>query len=80
MTKEFNQIERNQRALALDVKEQMDDKIYSVRGSTGNVYTVDLARQTCNCPDFQYRAKLAGGVCKHITRAKIEVALTGVVA
>lgn len=37
----------------------------SVKRRGVSVYTVDLERRTCNCPDHRYR----GGLCKHLLAA-----------
>lgn len=80
MAMEFDQNGRNARALALDVIQQLDDDLFTVRGSTGgNNYTVDMRRKTCTCGDFVYRCK-GVGECKHIVAVKLEMALKGTVA
>jgi hypothetical protein len=32
----------------------------------GVFYFIDLEKKTCTCPEFQYRMKPIGGICKHI--------------
>ena len=33
---------------------------------TGSVYIVDTLKLTCSCPQFEYRCKKFGTLCKHI--------------
>jgi hypothetical protein len=39
--------------------------VYVVLNGEGVAYLVDVARETCTCPDYQYRAKRLGVPCKH---------------
>jgi hypothetical protein len=32
----------------------------------GKYWKVDLAKKTCNCPNFLFRKRASGEVCKHI--------------
>lgn len=45
-------------------------KTYVVKGTRGKRYTVNLAKPSCECPDWQKRSP-AGG-CKHILKIKIK--------
>jgi len=47
-----------------------DDRYTVVKGSKGNLYTVDTLEQTCTCPDHTYRQV----TCKHLIRAMLEMA------
>jgi hypothetical protein len=38
---------------------------YVVLNGEGVAYLVDVARETCTCPDYQYRAKPLAVPCKH---------------
>ena len=39
--------------------------VYVVLNGDGVAYLVDVARETCTCPDYQYRAQRLGVPCKH---------------
>jgi len=41
------------------------DSVYVVLNGEGVAYLVDVARETCTCPDYQYRAQRLGVPCKH---------------
>jgi len=47
-----------------------DDRYTVVKGSKGDLYTVDMLLQTCTCPDHVYRQV----TCKHLIRAMSEMA------
>jgi hypothetical protein len=51
----------------------LDGCRYEVDGSDAQPYAVDLAGQTCSCPDFQHRAPAWPGgdsrICKHVLGA-----------
>jgi predicted nucleic acid-binding Zn finger protein len=40
--------------------------VYVVLNGEGVAYLVDVARETCSCPDYQYRAKKLNLLCKHL--------------
>jgi predicted nucleic acid-binding Zn finger protein len=40
--------------------------VYCVINGEGCAYLVDLAAETCTCPDYQYRAKRLNIWCKHV--------------
>jgi hypothetical protein len=41
------------------------DSVYVVLNGEGVAYLVDVARETCTCPDAHYRAAKLGVPCKH---------------
>jgi predicted nucleic acid-binding Zn finger protein/DNA-directed RNA polymerase subunit RPC12/RpoP len=41
------------------------DGVYCVLNGEGVAYLVNLAAETCTCPDYQYRAQRLGVPCKH---------------
>ena len=43
------------------VKKEQENETRSVRGSKGQIYTVNLSEGTCTCPGYTYR-----GTCKHL--------------
>ncbi|MBD3204222.1 hypothetical protein GF327_08050 [Candidatus Woesearchaeota archaeon] len=51
----------------------IEDNFYRVESSStkGKFYKVNIKEETCTCPDYIFRARKRGGVCKHI-RAVIE--------
>lgn len=46
---------------------------YEVRSASGNRYEVDIADETCTCPDWEYRTPEGG--CKHLRRVDVEIKL-----
>jgi len=52
----------------MDVARREDDT-YAVTTESGHTYRVDLAEQTCSCPDHRIR----GERCKHRRRVAIEI-------
>jgi predicted nucleic acid-binding Zn finger protein len=42
------------------------DGVYVVLNGEGYAYLVDVARETCTCPDYQYRAQRLNVPCKHL--------------
>jgi hypothetical protein len=42
-------------------KVKQQSNLITVKGSNGNVYTVDPESKSCNCPGFTFR-----GACKHV--------------
>jgi len=44
---------------------------YVVLNGEGYAYLVNLANETCTCPDSQYRAKKLGIPCKHAIAAAL---------
>jgi hypothetical protein len=55
----------------MDVSLLQKGGIYEVRSESGNIYEVDVASETCTCPDFTKRNPNGG--CKHLRRADLEV-------
>ncbi len=55
----------------MDVSLLQKGGIYEVRSESGNIYEVDVASETCTCPDFTKR-NLSGG-CKHLRRTDLEI-------
>ena len=48
-------------------KSKEPGEIYSVESSTkGKYWKVDLSKKTCNCPNFLFRKRASGELCKHI--------------
>jgi DNA-directed RNA polymerase subunit RPC12/RpoP len=47
------------------------DGVYCVLNGEGYAYLVNLAQETCTCPDHQYRAKKLGIPCKHLIAAQL---------
>lgn len=71
--KQFDQEARNARAVNVEIKETLDEGLFTVRGET-SLYVVDLHAKTCNCPDYVYRCAKEGGVCKHYVKVRDFVA------
>jgi predicted nucleic acid-binding Zn finger protein len=44
--------------------EQTDEDKYIVKGDTGKSYVVSST--SCTCPQFEFRIKRTGGMCKHM--------------
>jgi len=44
---------------------------YCVLNGEGDAYLVQLAQESCTCPDHQYRAKKLGIPCKHLLAAAL---------
>ena len=42
-------------------KVKKQSNLITVKGSNGNVYTINPEEKTCNCPGFTFR-----GTCKHL--------------
>jgi hypothetical protein len=42
-------------------KVKQQSNLITVKGSNGNVYTVDPESKSCNCPGYTFR-----GACKHV--------------
>jgi len=42
-------------------KVKKQSNLITVKGSKGNVYTINPEEKTCNCPGFTFR-----GACKHV--------------
>lgn len=63
---------RTQRARSEDMQVALRKAggIYSVRGASGNVYSVDIAKKDCSCPDSQKRGTER---CKHLRRVEMEI-------
>ena len=55
----------------MDVSLLQKGGIYEVQSESGNLYEVDVASETCTCPDFTKRNPSGG--CKHLRRADLEV-------
>ena len=45
---------------------QLADHLVQVKGSKGQVYTVDTAEGTCTCPGYTFR-----GACKHVKELEL---------
>ena len=48
------------------------ENLVEVKGSTGNIYNVDVENQTCTCPHYIYRLQGTNEICKHIKSIKVE--------
>lgn len=60
---ELSEIARSEKAQELvDGVSIFDKSTATVQAGENKVYTVEIQKQTCECPDHQYR----GTVCKHI--------------
>ena len=55
----------------MDVSLLQKGGLYEVQSESGNIYEVDIASETCTCPDFTKRNPSGG--CKHLRRADLEV-------
>lgn len=55
----------------MDVSPLQKGGIYEVQSESGNIYEVDVAGETCTCPDFTKRNPSGG--CKHLRRADLEI-------
>jgi hypothetical protein len=55
----------------MDVSLLQKGGIYEVQSESGNIYEVDVASETCTCPDFKKRNPSGG--CKHLRRADLEI-------
>jgi ribonuclease HI len=63
---------RGKKALKLvPLVRRLEDGLYAVPSQSDSfrTYTVDLAKNTCDCPDFKARGKKLG-YCKHILAAR----------
>ena len=54
------------------MKIKKEGNVYKIESSSkkGKFYTVDPAKPSCDCAQFIFRARKAGGVCKHITAVR----------
>lgn len=52
------------------IEKHIIDNRYAVRGSSNDIYTVDLDKPFCTCPDWEKREPLDG--CKHILKVKLK--------
>ena len=55
----------------MDISLLQKGGIYEIQSKSGNIYEVDVASETCTCPDFTKRNPRGG--CKHLRRADLEV-------
>ncbi|ADE01760.1 hypothetical protein [Haloferax volcanii] len=55
----------------MDVSLLQKGGIYEVQSESGNIYEVDVASETCTCPDFSKRDPSGG--CKHLRRTDLEI-------
>lgn len=55
----------------MDISLLQKGGIYEVQSESGNIYEVDVASETCTCPDFTKRNPSGG--CKHLRRTDIEI-------
>lgn len=55
----------------MDVSLLQKGGIYEVKSESGNTYEVDVASETCTCPDFTKRNPSDG--CKHLRRTDLEI-------
>ncbi|GBD17682.1 hypothetical protein HRbin27_00166 [bacterium HR27] len=68
--------ERYEKAVALVEQGKVapvygQDGVYCVLNGEGYAYLVNLAQESCTCPDHQYRAKKLGIPCKHLIAAQL---------
>lgn len=54
----------------ISITQNLFGSTYRVEGTRGTIYTVDLEKPSCECPDWQKRTP-AGG-CKHILKVKLK--------
>ena len=47
-------------------KESVNKHIIKVKGSTGNMYDIDLVNKTCSCPHYVHRLAGTDKLCKHL--------------
>lgn len=64
---------RTERALTeeMDVSLLRKGGVYEVKSQSGSYYEVDVASETCTCPDFVEREPDGG--CKHLRRVDTEI-------
>ena len=64
---------RTERALTeeMDVSLLRKGGVYEVKSQSGSYYEVDVASETCTCPDFVKREPDGG--CKHLRRVDTEI-------
>jgi hypothetical protein len=55
----------------MDISLLQKGGIYEIQSKSGNIYEVDVASETCTCPDFTKRNPSGG--CKHLRRADLEI-------
>jgi hypothetical protein len=55
----------------MDVSLLQKGGLYEVKSESGNIYEVDVASETCTCPDFSKRNPSGG--CKHLRRTDLEI-------
>ena len=74
-TKDKGQAARIKRGITLAAAyaATLHGDLWIVRGTARN-YTVNLERETCNCPDHQNQGRDAGQPCKHIYAATVTAA------
>jgi hypothetical protein len=74
----LDQNKREAEASALTVYRMGGDFTYKVSNSKGDgSYLVDLRAETCECPDFRYRAQANRMKCKHLIAAQNHFRLFG---
>ena len=44
----------------------LEGDLWAVRASQGGFWHVDLAEESCSCPDYEHRAGPLGIACKHV--------------
>jgi len=69
-------VERYQKAVELVEQGKVapvygQDGVYCVLNGEGDAYLVNLAQESCTCPDHQYRARKLGIPCKHLIAAQL---------
>ena len=55
------------------INKKATQSIFTIKGSTGNKYKVDIENNTCTCPHFEYRLKGTKQICKHIKQVGVVV-------